>query len=97
MTNTQTTKHTPGPWRIVSGIDVVDFYDYSICSVATSNKTQAERKANARLIAAAPDMYDALKNIMHGIDTGAITSDHDETFANAIKQANAAISAAEGK
>lgn len=89
MTNTQTTKHTPGPWHIVSGIDVVDFYDYSICSVATSNKTQAERKANARLIAAAPDLLTALKNL-HDLMLG----DFDYPEMDAAKLA---ISAAEGK
>lgn len=34
----------------------------------------------------------ALQNIMNGIETGAITSNQDETFANAIQRAKKALS-----
>ena len=46
-------------------------------------------KINAELLA-------ALQNIMNGIETGAITSEQDETFANAVAQASAAIAKCKG-
>ncbi len=61
MTNT---KHTPAPWHIVSKVDVADSDGYHVCSVPTSNKTQEERIANARLIAAAPKLLKTLKAVM---------------------------------
>ncbi len=50
--------------------------------------------ADAHLISAAPDMLAALQNILNGIETGVITSDHDETLANAADNARAAIAKA---
>ena len=66
-------KHTPGPW-VVQTIDqsqsTVETQDgeYIICNAAQLRgddwKTEhAERKANARLIAAAPEMLDALDGL----------------------------------
>ena len=66
-------KHTPGPW-VVRTIDqslaTVETQDgeYIICNAAQLRgddwKTEhAERKANARLIAAAPEMLDALDGL----------------------------------
>ena len=51
-------KFTPGPWKIVDH----DGYGVNVWNVA-GNKCIAERcrSDDARLIAAAPDMYDALK------------------------------------
>jgi hypothetical protein len=61
-------KHTPGPWALhidelaVFGAEpnrqqVVD------CEVSSPNLTDVERKANARLIAAAPELLAALKTL----------------------------------
>jgi hypothetical protein len=36
-------------------------------------------------------MLDALQNILNGIETGVVTSDHDEIFNNASAKARAAI------
>lgn len=65
--------------------------------------TRSESAANARRIARVPqleaialasnEIKDALQNIMNGIETGVITSDCDETFSNAIRQANSALTA----
>lgn len=54
-------KHTPGPWHITVGaayrqIEAVD--GTLICFAASNNWAN---KANARLIAAAPDLLQALK------------------------------------
>ncbi len=61
-----TSKHTPGPWRVVGGTQVTG--RDVICNTADlddprqSNEAWvAEMQANARLIAAAPDLADALR------------------------------------
>lgn len=66
-------KHTPGPWSWDSGVvppdgpgrysDIyVDDGDKIIASINEFPESSPEEgKANARLIAAAPDMYEALK------------------------------------
>lgn len=70
------TKHTPGPWRL-SGPD--DFNDYTIqppnaelAIAAVVNGAMwhmggksNEHEANARLIAAAPELLEALEKITH--------------------------------
>ena len=89
-----TTQHTPGPWN-VTGLYVRERDGGLVASIIDlwhDQKTpKAEKNANARLIAAAPDMLDALQNILNGIETGVVTSDHDEIFNNASAKARAAI------
>lgn len=54
-------EHTPGPWK---GKDIF-FYAQDIigiCATFADDKTEA--KANARLIAAAPDMLNALTEVI---------------------------------
>jgi hypothetical protein len=53
-------KHTPGPWReLVTRID--DANGYQICHLDLHGKSEAERDANRRLIAAAPELLSHLK------------------------------------
>ena len=53
--------HTPGPW-FASGTDVKPLGDRPfICWTGTPERDLSEAQANARLIAAAPDMLAALK------------------------------------
>lgn len=67
-------KHTPGPWEVgdgvVSGSEHIIYCDDATGSaVATvlfepldiTGRSKTERRANAHLISAAPDMYEALK------------------------------------
>jgi len=64
--------HTPGPWRVVNGGRRVDgpfvttFGEGSqpIADVRVPNGSKNERLANARLIAAAPDLYHALVELV---------------------------------
>ena len=65
--------HTPGPWTIYDdgtdeeSSDIVmarkEDENYDICAIYPELPV-AERKANARLIAAAPDMLAALENVV---------------------------------
>lgn len=63
-------KHTPGPWRIgrpsvMNGVQIFRDYDFparveTICTMPDKGKG---RTANARLIAAAPDLLAALEAV----------------------------------
>jgi len=69
--------HTPGPWRddsmkftggwrclVSAGIRVIDVCD------PRNRKTDDQDAANARLIAAAPDLLEAAKQAIFGMDGG---------------------------
>lgn len=105
-TTTQQVKHTPGPWHVglMNGEGSV-FADegrmraeaggttlYPICSVIDFD---GEREANARLIAAAPELLAALQRLTIQAE---MTDDYEQsiggTLHGAIKQANAAIAKA---
>lgn len=60
---TQTDKHTPGPWHVDdAGRDTYVTSDHEhICRL--EGNTLSADKANARLIAAAPELLDALQKI----------------------------------
>ncbi len=64
------TKHTPGPWKQEGNNIVADYT--ATCGVVASvsampNKWETE--ANARLIAAAPELLEALRDVMGWYDT----------------------------
>jgi len=87
------TQHTPGPWQI-GNFDPNTVFDCDGekrgCSpIATMQGTAAERKANARLIAAAPDLLDALVKMLD-------VWEHGGTTPYPIAEARAAIKKATG-
>lgn len=105
------TKFTRGPWRIADGL---------VCGVEKDGKTPSfdifdgkewagpkdEGMANARLIAAAPELYEALKQMNHmcGDERGGYCicprndgSATDNEHATFCVDARAAIAKAEGK
>ncbi len=69
-------KFTPGPWQLeelASGAFIVDTPAFPVCSRAQSlPEKRDEAYANAHLIAAAPELYTVLADI---IDTVATTGD----------------------
>ncbi len=99
-------KHTPGPWLVASrsythghtgasGIHfwVVDSQGNALPCDTRSSKN-AEPYANAKIIAAAPDMLDALKiarDAMARMDCGSGTR-----MGDALEQVEKAIAKAEG-
>ena len=69
-----TTKHTPGPWKLKLGKGIQ--YTYLVADKKGQdianwahypNATKAQTKANARLIAAAPDLLEALMGLLADI------------------------------
>ena len=80
--NDQKTKHTPGPWvwngKDMPFADVEDARGNVIagtheCDRHDAHQARAEERANARLIAAAPELLDALRLVLahDGALTGA--------------------------
>lgn len=64
-------KHTPGPWATRDGTDIVGFDNCKLASTAWSAHPERENEANARLIAAAPELLDAAKSWLNDdIDDG---------------------------
>ena len=77
-------KHTPGPWAIENGRCIYgrgNFIKPFVASVEDDHN-DAETAANARLIAAAPDMYHALQDLIAylGVD---VDNGLDELLTNA--------------
>lgn len=81
-------KHTPGPWLVsTDGLRVVGLTEaiespFPVVVNCTSGydvMPYAEAKANAKLIAAAPDLLEALKDVLRIIDTSVY---HVESYDN---------------
>lgn len=105
-------KHTKGPWEVTANCDVrqtnAHRHDMSVAQVF-GVKTNAETQANARLIAAAPALYEACKMLMGSIGCGGNGGEHNanchmrfSTYPPAdctcgVRLAKAAIAKAEGK
>lgn len=84
-------KHTPGPWSITESCMnawEIDGLDRSIATVNAVEDIAPEDEANARLIAAAPDLLAALQDFLHA---------DPDVFAEELAAARAAIAKAEGK
>ena len=72
-------KHTPGPWLIADASFVYALNDSGYNRFWTNvtggdlrkgeSTSKVETEANARLIAAAPDLLDALQSIIEDIDS----------------------------
>lgn len=59
------TQHTPGPWVAIDGRILPERYVLTGASIATvhARKVAGMQAGNAHLMAAAPDMHEALKSI----------------------------------
>ena len=56
------TKHTLGPWRVHEGWGLT--VESSKCRIASIASAEYNAEANAHLIAAAPDMLEALERVL---------------------------------
>lgn len=78
-------KHTSGKWEAVfgelSGMGEFSVYQGETGTICRGDSEMIQWKANAQLISAAPDMYEALKNIIErGIIVEADGDHYDETI-----------------
>ena len=111
MKTSSEAKHTPGPWVHVrfGGIVGGPFYKYangeaqSQVASATVGEgiSPEEREANARLIAAAPDLLEALRTARQELRFHNLTEDGAQrvntTISRALAEVDAAIAAATGE
>ena len=86
-------KHTPGPWNVTRTNTGVRSADAFLCRIWMLRNGQGV--ANARLIAAAPDLLEALKRI-YDLPCDCPCEVGDDTV-SAYDQALAAIAKAEGR
>lgn len=80
------TAHTPGPWRANAENDVIacDPRDTIICEV-TGHPSLPAAIADARLIAAAPDLLNSVRQLVEAFSPWeAKTIKHEEALANAV-------------
>lgn len=97
-------EHTSGPWsiRYLSGIDMeIVSENGKIChfsglshSVELMNEHESEEKANANLVAAAPDLLSALEEALPGIEE--LNGEFQEGWDSTIEKIEAAIKKARG-
>lgn len=100
------TKFTPGPWKVdpkySRDIQAPDGLDVATCCLSILNRkvtTEEESIANARLIAASPDMYEALKDLLDMLETeisagSGLTCDFERRV---LPNARSALSKARGE
>ena len=101
------TKHTPGPWAIdkTSNADSIELIvtsthlqgqDDDVCSVYGGNDNNEQtREANARLIASAPELLEALETALTEISP-AFNFDQAK-YPEWVKQIQSAIKKAKGQ
>lgn len=81
------TKHTPGPWRYrqITALSVYAFYiiDGDASLVAEVAMQSEAEEANARLIAAAPELADALEAALDALSNRAGWPEEEPTLVRA--------------
>ncbi len=83
-------KHTPGPWSLTYDSSLVMSDQVVQGPIGPDTATHDEVKANMRLIAAAPELLDALKRLLNANDELAEEGDA-ESMGDAIRAARRAI------
>jgi hypothetical protein len=101
---------TPGPWRIygpqpdtlggrrlaiLAGTGKARFGVADIRIIDPNDALEAS--ANARLIAAAPELFEALRKLSFAAQTSGGTAGRDEALVAAINEADAALAKARGQ
>ena len=98
----QKAAHTPGPWNCnhssASGYDIVcsENSPTDVCVISRRDKTTGEIDANARLIAAAPELLAALERAYMAL-IGYLPAHRNGVTDAAIGAASAAITKATGE
>ena len=104
------TEHTPGPWRfwdrgedytnsLITDASGASGIAHLIGRIRGNDVTIPEMRANARLIAAAPELLEALREMRCWIGNGKPAAKMGatcETLSGALDLADAAIAKAEG-
>ena len=93
-TASMTDKHTPGPWKVITGAVYTAQSTGKVVPIASMDReagngtSLVEREANARLIAAAPELLKALEEIADRLKWGKLANETEKIARDAIKAAN---------
>jgi len=88
------TKHTPGPWRVAyldrnrQSVVMSEHIEIATCWHHSVGSIEKEMHANARLIAAAPDLLEALNAVEGAYQCGADLNTVMDQVKSAIAKAN---------
>lgn len=93
------TKHTPGPWICTGGRSVVDNLliseqqdtTFSLAVIPNKYRPKALNEANAKLIAAAPELLEALQELINEWEKIRVETHGNYVFDNIWKRGQAAI------
>ena len=87
------TKHTPGPWAVYGTLHPGEFIIHQGGhGLAVTRRANGSGNANARLIAAAPELLEALRKLVAYVDENVASRDVDPH----MDRAEAAIAKATG-
>jgi hypothetical protein len=90
-----TARHTPSPWRIAEG-----FGEFEVEGSDGAFLAAVATEVDAHLIASAPELYEALKALIRGVDVGLVVALNETFKADAlalIDTARKALLKAEGQ
>lgn len=92
---TQTVKHTPGPWKaeLRDGMKTISSHEEPYTIICKPHHAGGDVEANARLIAAAPELLEALEDLTFHVMNNSIPF---SVLQEKIKKAQQAIAKAEG-
>lgn len=92
-------KHTPGPW--VSHAEVAGVIygqdGHQVCTTPRTTRRETERDANARLIAAAPELLSALRELVEAVAPAVGGLTLEDWAIEPVAAADAAIAKATGQ
>lgn len=100
-TNTQKQGHTPGPWyrniRANGKYPVVFAGRNQHVATVSQQKDGSETEANIDLIAAAPELLDALKHVVEVFDAPGVVLPDEEPLFEALAKCRSIIRNVEGR
>lgn len=103
-TQTQTEQHTPGPWTTdhghiwADGLLLATMKERCVESIQKGAVQYAPQQANAALIAAAPELYEALMKLREVIGCWNLNSeDYESLVQPVIRDVDAALAHADNK
>ena len=89
-------KVTPGEWKLhisAEDLPIIEVAQYR--TITVEGNSYAEAKANAHLVAASKQLYEALKRLSAGMDES--KDSNPRVYADEVKQARKALAAARGE
>ena len=87
--------HTPGPWR-VNSMTRIEAPDFGLIASVRGDLIEPTTTGNTRLIAAAPDLLEALEGVTRTLEAFAYTTQLGRSQTERLEKARAVIAKARG-